>query len=284
MLMDTVRNPEENSSSVYSVGTALAIDGLETFLKSNPRQMPDTLAFNLGTLTRNQISYFEGITPDVLIKKARTEIAAIAHDVGGMMKFAEVKNPVIYFYWHEYKSSVPDILLRPPSKARADVNKNLMHLLNSQMSLLDDIGSGTPNVFISTTPERQRRLPHKEIIRDILKMLGRRTVFMVSHYPLDFHAITKNAVNVKLLESYTGNISDRQRLNKKVMGHPKIPFCGILHQLLGDSEQLKSPLTRKETSLIKETAIEQNWALRPLSEIRSNVKDMGFGVYVKIDQ
>lgn len=281
--MNMTRNPEDNSSSYYSVGTAAAMDGLELLLKVDPAEMPSMLCVNIGTLVRNSLAYFGELSPTMLEQQLQNEIAALVMDVHGMMRFANISNPTIYLYWHGWKKAIPESLLRPESKIRQNVNNNLTILLNRQYHLLDKVGDVVPTISLSITSHQAGKLPHNEIIRDISKPAGRSKILLISHYPLDYHVMNRSSLSIKLLESYTGHVGDKERLNFKLFGNQRIPFCGIIHQLLGDSEQLVSPLKRKEIKLIKDTAIKEKWSQFPTSDVVSKLKKMGFGRFISID-
>lgn len=283
-MINRVRNPEENTSSVYSLGTAAAIEGLERLLKLNVNNTPNVLCVNIGTLVRNFIAYAGDLSPTNLEIRIRAEISALCQDAKGLMTFAGVEVPVVYLYWHGYKQAVPEILVRKDSKSRASVNNKLSLLLNRRQTLLSDMDEAALNVAMSVTSSKDTKLPHTKIINDVRKLSNQPNALMISHYPLDYHAINSRFIKLRILESYTGEIGPKDRMNEKIFGHKDIPFCGILHQLLGDKKgQLKSPLSRKETKLIKDTAISNKWSLFPISEIKSKVKDLGFKPYINID-
>lgn len=277
------RSPEDNSSSVYSIGTALAMDGLEHLLKFSPNDMPNIVCVNLGTLIRNTIAYVGELSYTNMELKIRAEIGAIAQDVKGMLNFAGIQRPILYLYWHGWTKSIPELLVRPFSKARESINNNVNMLLNRQMTLLDNVGDYVPEIMVSVTPEREARLPHDQILKDLARVPGQRKAVMLSHYPLDYHVINKRSIHFSILESYTGKISGLERLNVKIFDDEAIPFCGMTHQLLGDKEQIKSPLSRNDIKLIKDTAVNDRWYLFPTTEIENKVKKLGFGRYVKID-
>lgn len=283
MMQNSTRNPEENSDSYYSAGTAAAMDGLELLLKTDPNSMPSVLCVNIGTLVRNALAYLGELKPSMLEHHIQNEIAAIAMDTKGMMRFAGIANPVVHFYWHGWKKAIPEQLQRPESKTRSNVNNNVIILLNRQYDLLDKIGDDIPTISISITKHQVGKLPHKEILRDLSSYLGKRKVMMISHYALDYHAINKGNLSLRLLESYTGHIGGKERINFKLFNNESIPFCGIIHQLLGDPDQLKSPIKRSEMKLIKDTAINDKWSQFPTSDIVSKLKKMGFVRYIDID-
>lgn len=278
----TPRNPEENASSVFSMGTGLALDGLEQLLRFSVAEMPAVMCVNIGTLIRNHISHVADIAPANMYVKVSTEIQALTSDVLSMMRFANIQNPAVYFYWHGYTASIPQALIRKPSKAREQVNNAIGHIAAYRGSLSDVVKTLGRSVSLNITNGGVGQLPHKVIMRDIIRLTTDKRLMMLSHCPLDYHVINRR-VTLRILESYTGKIGGKRRISEKLFNHTNIPFCGITHQLLGDKEQLKSPLSRKESKLLKDTAIADNWSLRPISDVLSAVKKLGFAQYVKID-
>jgi len=274
--------PDNKSISVYSEGTGLALKGLEALLKSSPNDMPNIFCVNIGTLVRNMLASIGDVKSSELVSSITNEIGALIQDVKGMMMFAGISKPFVYIYWHGYKKSIPEQLIRPESKTRSNINNNTTLLLNSRTDLLKD-SDDKANVHVSITPEHYGRLPHNLIVRDLVAIPGKRDAIMLTHYPLDYHVINRRSTDLRILESFTGHIGDRERMSEKVFKDPKIPFCGITHQLLGDSEQIISPLKRNEIKLLKTTAVKDNWNLLPISDIKDKVNKLGFGQYVKID-
>ena len=281
--MPSRRDPLENEQSVYSIGTAYAVDGLEVYLRSMGNRKANVIAINVGTLLRNGLNHDPNMTMQTMARNARTELHVMVEDIANMMLYARIQNPAILLYLIDYYQFIPEEVVRPieTSKARAKMQSATKYALTHHRELFGLINS-VPGVNIQFDLFQRATAPHKHILTLLRALSPQRTVMMLSHVALDYHVYSKlNSFHV--IESHTAQIRGIEDMGMKVFKKEHLPFNKYTHALLGDKDYLKSPLSNKQRKEMYDLAEKRNWESRTLTDIKSDINKLGLPILIALD-
>ena len=281
--MPSNRDPLQNEQSVYSIGTAFAIDGFERYIRTPGIVKPSLLAINVGTLMRNCINSDPDMTMREMSKRIRTELHVLTEDVASMMMYIGTPNPSMLLYINDYYKFIPPEVARPieTSKARKRMYDATRYGISNYRELFGLINS-IPGFTIKFDIFQRATPPHKHLLTLFRSMSPSRNVMMISHVALDYH-VYGNLTTFLLLESHTVQIRVAKDLGKKIFDREHIPFNAQTHALLGDKDYLKSPLSNKQRKDLYTLAESRNWEVRTKREIRSDINKLGYPILIPLD-
>ncbi len=270
------RDPLENSSSTYSIGTAYAIDGLEAHLMSRRMPSPTALLVNINTLVRNYINVAGSDDLPTMTNAIRAEVFVMVEDLVALFHRYGVASPGIVLYMADYYKSMPDDILRPSdtSKTRAALRKAVNHAIVQYQYILGTLNQIPNSTIMFYLHTGKRTSIAKALLPFARKVSPVGKVFMLSHVPLDYHLHAK--VNqFAVVESHTGMIREAKALGKKVFKRDNIPFNPTTHALLGDKEYIAPSLSIKERRLLYATAEKERWEIKTTRYITASIKKLG---------
>lgn len=271
------RDPTDNTSSVYSPGTGIAINGLEEFYSYQSAFDRDLILVNIGTLLRNFIN-FNGVDAPVTyaISLFEQEFTVLFQEIIDIVGKACVA-PKIVFYIIQYDKFVGDKLLRPPSKNRVKLYNAISMLLSRWRKIIGDrdifTSSGVEIEFIKML--HYSNWPSETIRNNLItRNRGKQKALLFTHMPLEMHIDVRS--DVQLLRSHTGEIVTANRYPEIVFGqkYSEVPFNTSTHAYLGDTKLIIPKLKPKQKKVLLETAIAERWRMRRSTYIKSTLRAM----------
>jgi hypothetical protein len=265
------RLPTENKNSVYSVGTAIAIDSFE---KNYIKYRYNVVAINIGTLIRNHIdkdnSYLD-IQSNVL-----TELPVLLNEITQIInKSPPNLTPLIFLYAIDYPKCINEVLIREATEYRNILYKNIKYFISHSSRIFGEHQKGTFNNINVVFKEITQGEPsiYKILSNKIKHEISPVNVILISHMAIEFH-IYRYVNNLILLESHTGEWKDTNSFSKKVFGnnYKEIPFIPATHLCFGDKDLISPALSVKQKKELLEIANKNTWKIRSSQYIRDFIK------------
>jgi hypothetical protein len=255
--------PEEQQEDV-AFGTFNAIETLEGMYESPgiSTMPPDTVFINLFTLIRNRMR--KDVAGRIIAGEISDDLVRIISRMQEVFP-AETKNAIIFYATDYLRVLTPHFSrVTPPSKAEYLVACST--LLDSLKTAKQTIGN-TTIIYIKIPPIKHY---YRKLLA-MAKVAGTNEYsIMLSHVYCDFHIINHRP-DMKLLESYTGEILNPSDLGNKIFGTPDVPFFPETHLLLGDKHYVKPLMVRNDKKAVIQTAIDERWKYKSREFIRSSI-------------
>jgi hypothetical protein len=275
------RSPLDVADSLYSIGTAYAVDKLEEMIRSGEMNNTD-VAVNMATLLRNHIGK-DPIKYDTLINKTMQEIMVLIQEVSGMFSMhSKGKKHKILFYLIDYDTVLPNHIKRPPTPSRDFLKEAIKVFISRQNKLFPkrifDVGEITVEFLINN----RAMLPHIVLKNNMQMNGGFQDMVMISHVPMDFH-IQKYVRKFAIIETHTGKYKLPKDLGNKVFKHDHMPFCPIVHALLGDKDYIQSLLGIKEKRALYALGEKEHWEIATPSKVKADAATLGYEIPVNFE-
>lgn len=268
------RDPTDNSASLYSPGTGIAINGLEEYYANNSNEDRSILYINMSTLLRNFLT--SDAPARYVLSMFEQEFIVLLQEVTGIMGQYCVA-PKVVFYLIRYDKFITDKFLRPPSKSRQALYNAIDLLLSRWRKII-----GQQDRFTVTGVEVEfykllhySRWPTESIKSNLyVPNRDRQKALLFTHMPIELHL--DDYVDMRLLRSHTGEVVPPSNFSDIVFGEKYIPvpFNTVTHAYLGDTKIIIPKLKPKQKKVLLETAIAEKWRTRRLSYIRANMRAM----------
>lgn len=285
---------ENSTEHLFSLGTTPTITAIEKLITTRTDPV-DTVAFNASTIVRNCMSnqdVQDAVKYDnthntksdkpakLVIEAFNKEMFTIVNTLDRLFQQAGIINPTIIVYHGEYKKLIPKDLYREPS-----VSKYNQILAEERLSKTV-VGSVLKTTKLSVTtlynlPTCTSRLPYLYLDDCIRRLRNYHNTAMVTHHYIDCH-LGKFCKVFNLVRSFTGDIVPYKNIHNVVFGNNIIPFNVYTHALLGDKEDFKSSLSKKEIDKLKEIAKRDSWILKTSEYIKDALSDMDVRIPFKI--
>lgn len=261
----------------YGYGTTPAMDQLFKQLEQTPGQMSTCVAINLVTLIRNAAGNKQVKAADVVsaVKKNMIDIATEYEEICDV-KWKNFPHHILFYLVHPEKS-IPVQYQRPrtsPTQALFDTATQNF-IMNVKQS---DHTSGSVTAHIRMA--ERMRLPSYKGIRDCIAEFVRPEVdlHLVSHMPLDYHAVTGTGRKGYLYRSHTGSMVKMtpSDLAQIVFGNKDVPFYPSTHVLLGDKHLIKGSLGGADKKRLIKLAADNHWGMRTNMYVDLKLKENNF--------
>ena len=259
-----------------SLGTQKLIDHITDWYGSRSKPIWDTTIINIATIVRNNIdknkNNFDIISQ--VYKDLRNLSSAIYYYLDSLK---EVDFPYILLYIPDY-SRLPELV----RKKLSPNEERIMEICSLMEKDIQNKKDGDMITMLSMPiyliqAGHSREFPYKQIYqkinsinnstKEIKKVLTRRYM-LISHIAIDYYLF--NLIrDIKLLESYTGNIKQQRDLGYKLFKEESIPFNQYTHSLFGDSTRVKPLASKKKRDELVELAKRTKWFLKTQGEIKS---------------
>ncbi len=278
------RSPIENKSSVYSVGTGIAINTLE---KEYAVYNSNIILINVNTLLRNIIE--KDITVSGIISHFSTELPVLLNEISSILNLNRTLSPVIVLYAADYSRLLSPTVLRPITNNRKLLqeaidyvikhNKELFGpknegLINNIKVLFRNLNSSNSEFIagVSSIYGSSMTPPYKRLL-DIVKDISvTKNILMISSNCIDYH-LARYVDNFVLLESHTGEWKKPHILNKKVFGeeYVDVPFYPATHYCLGDKSMILPQIPIKGKEILKAMAKADNWNTKSMAYVKEQI-------------
>ena len=259
----------------YSYGTDQAVMMLEALYKTVP-DPHDNLLINLATIIRNCTD------KDTVFKDAVTAVERVVNQITEVltasMKMAKgIRGPRLIYYLADYNTEIPPMVHRNTTEYRELLQKLTRHFMRDIAHAKD--------IMLNDVLVKRVALPDgiasfSSLRSEIRNPINTNSIYMVSHCAIDYH-ICEHYPAFQLVESYTGNVLDKQQLGNKVFKQIDIPFCRSTHILLGDKDYIKSLLGIVEKRKIYALANSERWGLHTEDFIVNSLSRNGFSLPFK---
>lgn len=265
------QNTMEKVTYPYSMGTTPLMETLEKIFTETTNNY-DTWVINILAIIRN--NYEKDITVKELYRKVEEELNDIIRDSCELMsKCVNIKKPILIFYAHTLKISVPFNSVRPEIHKRV-----IMGVVNKLF--YDKFKKNKPvfiqSVFVQKIALDNFKWPHYSIREIIKKQDNTRTCLYTTHVTFDYH-VMQWFPTLRLLESYTGNLIGLQDLPQKVF-KLDIPFNEYTHAILGDKDYVKPYIKINEKKRLIQLAEDEKWIFKSKEYIKSSLIKNNFNI------
>lgn len=280
------RSPIENTNSVYSVGTAIAINALE---KEYHLHRSNMVLVSVNTLVRNIIN--KDSTFSSVLSHFNTELSVLMNEITNII--GRTISPVVVLYAADYSKLLNESMIRPMVGNRKLIYEVIEYIIKKRKELFGDkcdgvinnvrivfrcinyshtgLLSGAASAFHSTSMIP----PYTRLLDNIKDLASPRNVIMMSHNPIDYH-ICRYVDSFVLLESHTGEWKKPHQLGQKVFGNDciDVPFYPATHYCLGDKHLVLPTLNSKLKTMLLEEAKRDNWNTKSQAYVKSKIVDM----------
>jgi len=265
------RMPTENANSVYSVGTAVAINSFEQLYSEYKYNV---IAINVGTLLRNHATKDTSLQD--VINMFNTEITVMLNEVTSIMNSNGASpNSYVLLYGINYNRCLQEILVRPETPSRKLVNDATNYIIDRSRELFGPKGEGTFNGIKVRFESMQTGEPsiYKRLYNLMSKQGMLLKVIMISHYPIDYH-VARYVDKFVLLETHTGKWKLIDELSVKIFGEKfkELPFLPSTHLCFGDKPLISMNISTKQKDDLLQTSRKQGWRLKSANYIKSEIK------------
>ncbi len=267
-------------NSELSLGTKGIIDKLSEYSKNIEKHTFDAFYINIVTILRNNIE--ANLDDKKIINKTMFDLDRLLNALSAYLSLTK-DNVYKYIYVYIPKYGIPKIHARKQSPSNHRLFVDLVKKIYDTQKDFETISIGDVDVFFVKTNEM--KLPHlklydltrqlfyqKQIVNPINRING-----LISHIPMDYH-LRYYLPNIKIIESYTGNIRLPHELGEKIFSSSKespikyIPFNRYTHLLFGDKIMIQPFAKYKDKSELNLIGEKQRWNLIPEESILRNLK------------
>lgn len=262
----------------HSLGTQKLMDMIQSWNITDPDKVWDTTIINAATILRNNIDKYS--TNRSAVEGFNKDIGALVFAIyEHQLKSLSIDNPYFIIYVPNY-SKIPKILLRelPTNEQKID---NALNLLSTQIKNKKDGDLDVINnlPIYSILAGGKFSYPYMDVYRKInqanmvlkdLRKISTRRYMFISHIAFDFY-LFKHLKDVRLLESFTGNIKREKDLSKKLFDDEGIPFNKYTHVLFGDKTRIRPIVKNSKKKEYIELAHRTRWDLKTEEQIKGSI-------------
>ena len=248
-----VLDQREKGQFPLSVATSLALEGLlgTIVINDKPFEGPapvlncDELWINVRTLFRNLMGSIKN--------ESSTQMNADSYALGMLEELTIIRSVMeehtrsrvkVFFYLCTHQSIEKTFPFANFKEAKTDRQRFYAALEEESLDIL-----------------LKRALKDDVILFDVNIRCHQKRIFMLTSFPTDL-ILTKDYVQLVLLESHTGAVKDRPRWHTKLNGGKdllRIPFDRMTAQVFGDSGGLFSPYPRNYRETLLKIAEKYQW-------------------------